>query len=151
MSKTPKNTERPETKVEQAEKPAETINPGKERPETVVKEAESPAKTLTEGEVRPETPVEEAEQPAKVAAVNNFSEGSNTPTLTPAKGTVPEVQVLGKVLHLSKGVSIPVVAVTNPHFGITGEKRVSVTVPVENEDGSTEGLLLHDIPERLIK
>lgn len=106
----------------------------KQRPEEVVEAAENPAKELAGSAERPETRVEIAEDPAKALA-----EGKEVPAEKPA----------GKVLRLD-GVQIPVIAVTNPHYGLSGP-TVSVTVSVLNEDGSREGLLLNDVPERLIK
>lgn len=129
-----KSKQRPETKVEAAEHPAVAESNGQERPETAVQEAENPAKAISEGEARPETVVEQAEKPQVVAAENK------------PDNAAPKTD---KVLNLGD-VSIPVISITNPHYGLSGP-TVSVTVSVLNEDGTREGLLLNDIPQRLIK
>lgn len=131
-----KQKSRPETgKLEQASTPAPALSNELELPETKVEKAEHPAVALSGEQERPETRVELAEKPELVAATGES-----------LKADKPKA-----VKQLDLGdVKIPVVAVTNPHYGLSGP-TVSVTVSVLNEDGSREGLQLNDIPERLLK
>ncbi|UYZ60112.1 hypothetical protein [Hymenobacter latericus] len=62
----------------------------------------------------------------------------------------PAAKAKGLVIDFGTGSKIKAGSVINSYYGVSG-KVVDVTVPVLNEDGTREGIVLREIPERFVK